>query len=124
MLENTRQLPDADDATRRTYRVWMAQYVGAKTYPRSALNKTTLNSIHAYITGSFAYPPMVRHRENNPDYKSRPEVRRDVALEVFPESMEDRWRQETDALPSQYSKNELHNIAAYLHNNPDQREWT
>lgn len=94
---------------------------------RGGLKKGTLNSIYAYLTGEFYYPPRVENLRNAPEYRSKAEVLNAVVWKVeippveYPSDSE--WFK-PEWQPEQMRKGELYQLHQKLVKTPDQRSWT
>lgn len=100
----------------RDARVFIAREVGVNATPRTPLDKHTLNSLYAYLTGEFIVTPeMVLHPKSPNIEDVRYEVAMEMGFRQFPDPAEEL---------KTFRLGELRAIAKWLRENPDQREWT
>lgn len=109
-----------EDMTAAELRTRIARDVGALTNPMTALDKGTLNSIYAYLTGEFYIPKSALDRYDSVRWKSRSEVLRAVLVEA---GLDDIYARGPDYDPDYLRVEELRRLAAIIHNRTDQRDW-
>lgn len=92
------------------------------------LDKDTLNSLYAYLTGSFHTDKKYLHASDHPKFKPRAVIVRDVAWQVgladegAPGGSQE-WMGPVPELPDRLYKCELLHIIDQLEEKGDQRDW-
>ena len=123
-MANTASLDgDTESLTIPDLRQKIAVQVGCRTQAHTPLDKSTLNSIYAYLTGEFAYPRRARHRVNHPAYCPRHEVLRGVVIEAGLGEPEDGWSASVAGNPRALRRDELLKLAEHLRDTEDKRTW-
>lgn len=128
----TVQIPDSEtpvaEYTVKQLRARIAYKAGMRRRPDSPLTMSTLNSVHAYLTGEFAVRPAVI---NTPKSPGREKLREEMAVLVYNESdgqHMDEYVPSTDEggeiNPRAFRRSELEGIFRQMITTDDQREWT
>lgn len=142
---------DGDESTRQQLRDKIAVMVGCRN-KGVPLNKSTLNSVYAYLTGEFYFPPRVRHRPDEPEFEPRDDVFVAVAEAAGiadideggdtnesggdddadsddeddadgEDDADDGWRTDEGNRPQEFRKDDLRTIAETINQTDDQRDW-
>jgi len=102
----------------------IAKLVGCKTSWDSPLDKRTLNSVYAYLTGEFFCPRAALHKPDDPRFESKTEIQ--VAICVEADIGEpDRWiANGPRPTPQGFRSAELAALIETLTERGDQRSWT
>jgi hypothetical protein len=113
-----------EEMTNAARRGRIAHIVGCKTNWESPLDKRTLNSVHAYLTGEFYTPPGALNTPESPDFEPRADIMVAVAAEADiadPES----WAVDGEStMPKGFRSHELVALIEELKERGDRRSWT
>lgn len=102
----------------------IARLVGTKTYWPTALDKDTLNSVYAALTGEFHTPHRAMYRPDHPEFVSRNEMLFSVVIESDIGGTGDDWGGPIEECPSMLRGEELEALIGVLRERGDQRAWT
>jgi len=106
-----------------TKRGRVAKIVGAKTNWHTPLDKRTLNSVYAYLTGGFAVPRRALFKPDHSEYADRKELLIGVVYSASIGHPEDRWSPVVSESPDQLRSDELEELIERLKETDDQRAW-
>jgi hypothetical protein len=112
-----------EEMTNAARRGRIAHIVGTKTYWETPLDKRTLNSVHAYLTGEFYTPPAALNTPDSPDFEPRADIMAAVVAEsdiADPEL----WAGEGGPAPRGFRSHELVALIEELNERGDNRSWT
>lgn len=73
---------DREDKTRAELRGTIAREAGKRTRWDTPLDKETLNTVYAYLTGEYVVPKRALYKPDHPDHESRRVIALYVAEEV------------------------------------------
>lgn len=107
--------------TRADLRQKIAVMAGCRTNADTPLDKGTLNSVHAYLTGEFYYPPDAEHKRDDPRWVDRHSVLVEVVHRSEVGEPEDVWSGLEGEPPTELRRPELLTLAEQM---DDKREWT
>lgn len=102
---------DLEDMTRAQLRGYIAREVGKRTNWETPFDKDTLNSIHAYLTGSYYVSKRVLHKPDHPDWASRKAILCAVVFRSPIGEPDDEWSQSEDSSPGELRWSELRTLA-------------
>lgn len=124
-MPNTALDKDREDKTRSELRGTIAKRVGARTQWGTPLDKDTLNSVYAYLSGGFHVPPSALNKPEHPDFEDRKAVLIAVVSEarILGAHNSGDWRGEREYLPSQLRRAELAALLTEMGKRGDQRGW-
>lgn len=115
-------------------RLAIARRAGTRTTDSCGLDKNTLNSVYAYLTGEFYLPRYTYHRPEHPEFVSRKKVLYAVAHEAEvdtlgadvaeDEDVESDWARPLEAAPRELRRADLYDLLTEMKQRDDQREWT
>lgn len=113
-----------DDATRRQLRQKIAVKVGRRTNPDTPLEKRVLNSVHAYLTGDFYYPPASENKPDHHAFESAAETLRAVVVVAEMGEPDDDWSMGLEEQPGGLRRGELAELVRKMDEEGDHRDWT
>ena len=125
-MQDVVKLPDVvqmDDPTCWQLRSAIAARVGRRQAMYSNLNKGTLNSVHAYLTGSFAVPKQVVNRPDAPDWQPRTVVLNAVVWVADLDPSGVNYQPYGKRRPNQLRKSGLKQLAHTMYAQDDSRDW-
>lgn len=117
---------DTSDLTRSDLRQKIAAYAGHRPRPDTPLGKETLNSVYAYLTGEFYYPPAAANRPDHVDFSSRKDVLVAVVYNSGIGEEADEWSRSVNKqedMPDALRRDELLTLAEKMKDTKDQRDW-
>jgi hypothetical protein len=116
---------DVEDRSVPALRGSVAKRAGTRTNWQTPLDKETLNSTYAHLTGGFYVPKAALHKPSHPMYADRKEILVNVASEarVLSSHNSEDWRGERRFLPDQLRRAELLALVEEMSDRGDQREW-
>jgi len=101
----------------------VARKTGVRTDWSTPLDKETLNSVYAYLSGEFAVPKTALHKPQHPDFEDREHILWAVVSAAGIGGPEDDWSQSTEYTPNSLRKDELKELIAAMNERGDRRDW-
>lgn len=112
-----------DEMTRQELRGSILAELGYNEPWYTPLSKRALNSLHAYLTGSYYVPKWALYRPDHAKYAPRREVLLAVVWLVPIGEPEDRWSPVTSGYPSELRRDELQTLREAMDDTVDQRQF-
>jgi len=112
------------EMTNATKRGRIAKIVGTKTDWDTPLDKRTLNSVYAYLTGGFAVPRRAMFKPDHGKFADRKELLVGVVYAAGIGQPEDSWSPVVKESPDELRSDELEELIERLKEKGDQRDWT
>jgi|APHM01.1.fsa_nt_gi hypothetical protein len=113
-----------EEHTKQGLRQRIGVDAGYNYHGNARLPKAVLNSVYAYLTGEFLYPPRVTHDEEASKYVPKQAALQAVLKEAGVLDDPDEWVTRSGNFPRGMRRDELVELCREMEDRDDQRDWT